>query len=441
MNFVNGKMISDSECDAVLERIDEMLMDTLRKPPLDVNLVINACDTIVKNIDNLDMAKKLPELGISPILAEMYMKQIGQMLSAEAIRERMKIELGENYNNPRIITYAHSSVLAIQTIAPLGVLFHITAGNVDGLPFISLLDGLLTGNINIVKLPKEEGGITVSLLEELFNIEPSLREYVYVFDYSSKDIHAMRKLAAAADAIIVWGGDEAVNAVRKLADPNTKIIEWGHKISFAYVTKDGAKEDPLEKLAFHICLTNQLFCSSCQGIFLDTDDMQDVYNFCEDFLPLFEKVCRKNPFAFDAAANIFIQAEVTLQNYHRQIENKNPDIRVYRDQNCSITAQPDSKLEPSTMYRNIWVKPLIKDKIINLHPYKSYLQTAALICAEQEHAELSQKLLQAGLVKISDGFEMSNYAFGEAHDGVFTLRCYTKLVSVQNPTRYGGFSQ
>ncbi len=432
MNYVNGKIISDSECDAVLERIDEMLMYTLRKPPLDVNLVINACDTVVKNIHNLAVLKRLPELGISPTLAEMYMKQIGQMLSAEAIRERMRIELGENYSNPRIITYAHSNATAVQTIAPLGVLFHITAGNVDGLPFISLLDGLLTGNINIVKLPKEEGGITVSLLEELFKIEPSLSEYVYVFDYSSKDLHAMRKLATAADAVIVWGGDEAVSAVRKLADPNTEIIEWGHKISFAYVTKEGAKADVLEKLAFHICLTNQLFCSSCQGIYLDTEDMQDVYNFCEEFLPIFEKVCLENPLVSGAAANIFIQAEVTLQNYHRQIENKSPDIRVYRDRNCSITAQPDSKLEPSMMYRNIWVKPLERDNIINLHPYKSYLQTAALICAEQEYSELSQKLLQTGLVKISDGFEMSNYAFGEAHDGVFTLRCYTKLVSVQN---------
>ena len=68
---------------------------------------------------------------------------------------------------------------------------------------------------------------------------------------------------------------------------------------------------------------------------------------------------------------------------------------------------------------------------MTLRPYKGYLQTAALICAEHERAGLSQRLLQAGLVKISDGFEMSNYAFGEAHDGVFALRCYTKLVSVQ----------
>lgn len=435
MNLINGKVIDDEACESILENLDEMIVNTLRKPPLDINTVINACDVLVRNIDSLDVVKSLPELGVSPLLTDMYIHQLGQMLRAESIRERLKIELGADFDKPRKLTYLHSGATAVQTIAPLGVLFHITAGNVDGLPFISILDGLLTGNINLVKLPKEEGGITVSVLEELFKIEPALCEYVYIFDYSSKDIHAMKTLAAAANAVIVWGGDEAVRAVRSLVDPNTRIIEWGHKISFAYVTKEGICRDSLEKLALNICLTNQLFCSSCQGVFLDTDDMQDVYDFCETFLPVLEKVCQENPFAFDAAEKLFIQAQITSELYHRQIQGRKSGNRVFRQKNCSVTAYADSKLETSILYRNPWVRPLKREDILNLRPYKSYLQTAALLCADQEYEVLSHRLLQAGLVIISDGFEMSNYAFGEAHDGVHSMRCYTKLVSVQNQTR------
>lgn len=432
MNYINGKIISNDECENVLKNIDEMILNTLRKPPLDIDIVINACDSVVRNIGSLDVVKRLPELGISQQLTDMYINQIGQMLSAESIRERLRIELGDDYDKPRELTYLHSGSTAIQQLAPLGVIFHIMAGNVDGLPFISLLDGLLTGNINIVKLPKEEVGITVSLLEELIKIEPILREYVYVFDYSSKDIYAMKRLAEVADAIILWGGDEAVRSVRILAEPNTKIIEWGHKISFAYITKEGINSESLEKLALNICLTNQLFCSSCQGVFLDTDDMRDVYNFCEEFLPVLVKVSQENPVAFDAAAKLFIQAKVTLDLYNLQIEGRKSSNRIFRENDCSITACSDSKLETSIMYRNIWVKPLRRENILCLRPYKSYLQTAALICANHEYEDLSHQLLRAGLVKISDGFEMSNYAFGEAHDGVFTLRCYTKWISIQN---------
>jgi len=432
MNFANGKIVAEQECQTVLENIDDMILKTLEKPPLDINLVINACDTLSKNINRLDAIKKLPELGISPMLMEIYLEQVQQMFNGAAIRERLKTELGPYYNQPKEITYTYSKATAKQTYAPLGVLFHITAGNVDVLPFVSLLEGLICGNINIIKLPKEDMGITVSLLQELINIQPVIKEYAYIFDYSSKDIYAMKKLAEVADAIVVWGGDEAVKAVRLLANPNTKIIEWGHKISFAYVTMDGINTESLEKLALNICLTNQLFCSSCQGVFFDTDDMQDVYDFCQAFLPVLERVSHENPFAFDDGTKLFTHARITLELYHQEIENRGTQNRIFTGENCSITAKTDSKLETSTMYRNIWAKPLKRDKVINLRRYKNYLQTAALICGNAEYKELCTKLLKAGIIKISDGFEMSNYATGEAHDGVFALRCYTKLVSVQD---------
>ena len=426
MNFVNGKIISNEECDTVLENIGEMLITTLQKPLLDTNIVINACDILVKNISNLKVIKKLPEMGISPRLAEIYISQISHMLSAEAIKKRLEIELSP----PSEIVYLHSKARAYQHTMPLGVLLHITAGNVDVLPFVSLLEGLICGNINIVKLPGEDQGITVMLLEELFEIAPSLKEYVYIFDYSSKDIVAMKRLAEVADAIVVWGGDEAVRAVRTLAHPNTRIIEWGHKISFAYVTK--ASNSQLEDLALNICLTNQLFCSSCQGVFLDTNDMHDVYNFCQQFLPVLEKVSEENPFAFSEQEALFTSAKVTLELYNKQIESMASGTRVFKGKNCSITANENSALEASIMYRNIWVKPLKRENILTLRRYKNHLQTAALICSKDDYGNLADKLHRAGIVKICDGLEMSNHAFGEAHDGVFTLRCYTKLSSLMS---------
>ena len=430
MNFVNGKIVSEEECQGILDNIDNMILETLQKPPLDINLVIEACDAMVKNIASLNVMKKLPDLGINPVLVDIYISQVEQMFSAQAIRDRLRTELGADYDSPKEIVYSYSGAKARQMYAPLGVLFHITAGNMDVLPFVSLMEGLLCGNINIVKLPKVEQGITVSLLEELIKIQPALKEYIYAFDYSSRDIYAMKRLADVSDTVVVWGGDEAVKAVRTMANPNTRIIEWGHKISFAYAT-ESADEESLKKLALNICLTNQLFCSSCQGIFLDTDNMEDVYAFCQKFLPVLEEVSRQNPFAFDDGTKLFTSARITLELYHKEIEAKRTGMRIFKGESCSITASPDSSLETSIMYRNIWVKPLKRDKILTLRRYKNYLQTAALLCNGQEYEELAGKLVQAGLVKVSDGFEMSNYAAGEAHDGVFALRGYLRVVSVQ----------
>lgn len=430
MNLVNGQRTSADECDFILEQLEQLLCHTLTKPRLETMTVVNACDALAKMADSPETESRLRALGVETRLLQTYRQQIKEMLLAPMLLKRLQHELGDLFLQPARISYA-GGITATQTIAPLGVLFHITAGNVEGLPFISLLDGLLTGNINLVKLPREEGGITVFLLEELFKIEPRLREYVYVFDFSSKEEQAIKKLAATANAIVVWGGDEAVAAARQLAAPNTKIIEWGHKISFAYVTQ-GTSAKALEELAGHICQTNQLFCSSCQGIYLDTASLPEVQAFCERFLPILEKASEENPRSPEGAANLFADASATLQKYQTQLESPQTGRLLYNGRGCSLTACPDAKLEISMQYRNAWVKPLPSQQLLKLRPYKSYLQTAALLCAPEEYEGLSNKLLQTGLVKISGGWEISGYAPLEAHDGAFPLRLYTRVISVQN---------
>ncbi|MDR1564773.1 MAG: acyl-CoA reductase [Oscillospiraceae bacterium] len=429
MNLVNGIIIDEAECTAVLENIEDLILKTLQKPALDVNRVINACARLVENMESLEIMQKLPELGINPAMVQMYSAQIKESLGGEAIRRRLEIELGKGFDLPKPLRYSSNGAEAEQRLMPVGVIFHITAGNVDGLPFLSLLEGLLTGNINIVKLPKDEGGITAMLLMELFKAAPELAEYVYVFDYSSKDIYAMKTLAGLANAIVVWGGDEAVSAVRRLAEPNTKIIEWGHKISFAYVSKAGINQASLQKLAQHICLTNQLFCSSCQGIFLEDASETDIDDFCKLFLPILEQASKEHSLAQSEVERLFIQAQSTLELYHQKLERRKSGKRIFKGKACSITACSNSKLEPSIMYRNPWVKPMLRQDILRLRAYKSYLQTVALICGEEEHTELAELLLKAGVVKISLPLEMSDYSLGEAHDGVFPLRSYTRIIS------------
>ena len=88
-----------------------------------------------------------------------------------------------------------------------------------GLPAYSVAEGLLAGNVNILKLPSMDQGASILLLKELTDLEPRLRDYVYVFDVPSTDLESLTVFARAADAVVVWGGDEAVRAARRLADP------------------------------------------------------------------------------------------------------------------------------------------------------------------------------------------------------------------------------
>lgn len=109
--------------------------------------------------------------------------------------------------------------------------------------------------------------------------------FPYIFDTPSSDVVTLQRLAALCDGIITWGGDAAIEAVRRFAPVGAKLIEWGHRLSFAYISGYEDEQLELRALAEHIIQTKQLLCSSCQTIFLDTEDMEQVYAFCEKFLP------------------------------------------------------------------------------------------------------------------------------------------------------------
>ena len=104
---------------------------------------------------------------------------------------------------------------------PLGILFHIAAGNAQGLPFYSVVEGLLTVNINILKLPSGDDGLSVFLLQELVRLKPNLSRHVIVIDAPSTNRKLMQSLGKLADAIVVWGGDEAIREVREI------FRQWG----------------------------------------------------------------------------------------------------------------------------------------------------------------------------------------------------------------------
>ena len=64
-----------------------------------------------------------------------------------------------------------------------------------------------------------------------------------------------------------------------------------------------------------------------------------------------------------------------------------------------------------------------------LKRHKGHLQTCGLLCGQGEKEELAGLLGTAGLVRIT-GSDMSRMIPGEAHDGTYPLREYSRIVEV-----------
>lgn len=419
MIFARGCILPDTELPALLERLEEEINTTRADLTLEPETVISAIEGLTRRLDSGELNTLLAQFATPRILAAL--EEIRPSLSREALEYKLKTELG------KLAPAQNDEITSV--IYPLGTLFHVTAGNVAGLPAFSAVEGLLTGNVNLIKLPREDKGLTLAILSKLVEQEPKLSPFLYAFDIPSSDKKTMQTLADLADGLVVWGGDEAVRACRSMAPVGCKLMEWGHRLSFAYVAGYEDKQAELSALAAHIVETGGRLCSSCQVIFLDTNDMGQAEEFCKEFLPLLEAAATLPQPIGQAGQRTLYAYEAWLEHI---VDHPQRDVKFFRGKGCSMTLCRDGELELSPLNGNVLVKCLPrKDLLAALRREKGHLQTAGLLCAPADRPELTDLLCRAGVTRITRAGDMSRTFRGENHDGEYSLRRYIRIADVQ----------
>jgi len=226
MIFAGGKILPDTELNPVLGCLEEETAQTLSGPPLETETVLNALDALVRELDSGALDPLIAQFA--PPGAREELDRVRPQIGRAALEARLELELG-GLSGPR--PFGRSEV------RPLGVLLHAAPGNMAGLPVFTAVEGLLTGNVNLVKLPHGDKGLSLAIFQKLTKLEPKLAPWLYAFDLSSKSSGAIQALAALADGIVTWGGDGAISAMRSMAPPGCRLIEWGHRLSFAYLSR------------------------------------------------------------------------------------------------------------------------------------------------------------------------------------------------------------
>lgn len=431
MILYGGDLYDSREQDRLLDDMETYINYTLSKKTLASEKVIAAIDRLGKEIAGGKFDKQLTSLQADN--PERYKLLAASLLSRENMEFKMKTELGGI--SSFYITAPPGGLAPIQVkTMPLGVIFHIAAGNMDGLPAFSLAEGLLTGNINILKLPQADNGLSLEIISRLIALEPALRDFIFVFDTPSTDLSAMQRMAALADGIAVWGGDAAVSAVRALAPVGAKLIEWGHKLGFCYISginKLETKEAELAALAEHIAATGQLLCSSCQTVFIDTENLAELDEFCREFLPFLEAAAAK--YSRKSIGERAYQTLIRHTEYLEEIIGQSRDnANEYRGLGCRLIVCPDSRLELSPMLCSVLVKRLPEKNIVmELRQKKGVLQTAGLICEPGKRASFTELFSRCGVTRITSAGNMSSYFCGESHDGEYPLRRYIRTVNME----------
>lgn len=122
-----------------------------------------------------------------------------------------------------------------------GVLFHIAPSNVPVNFAYSLAVGLLTGNVNIVRVPSKhfpQVDLIAKAFEKTLGEYKEIRPYVCLIRYE-RDRGINDCLSALCDMRIVWGGDATIAELRKspLA-PRAGEITFADRFSLSVLDSD-----------------------------------------------------------------------------------------------------------------------------------------------------------------------------------------------------------
>lgn len=426
--IIKGKRV-EAEKATCLHGVHESILETLAGGVPDIRSVIKSLDKLGKYLVEEEefLLPELMELGFSREEAVQIKKDSVPVLAAEECFKKIKRELGEL---PFEINRLSTREEEFEGWMPVGVLGHVTSSNDAMLPFFSSVEGILTGNINIIKTATGAHKVAMAMAEKLCEIDESLCPYYYVFPFSSKDEEQLKEMFALCNAVAVWGSDAATAGVRKLAPAGVKIVEWGNRISFAYLTPKGYTKERLKGLAEDICVNDQQACSAPQMVYYETDSKEELLAFAKELMDVLQEVSDTYPLHPMSQAE---KAELTTHTQMCYLDELMGNAKLFQGKGCRVFVQYDNELCASPLFRTIIVKAIKRKELIGaLRPFRAYLQSVGLACGRDEIAELSSLLLAGGVNRITEpGLMMGGYT-GEPHDGIHAMTNYLKRVSVIN---------
>ncbi|MFD9093267.1 acyl-CoA reductase [Streptomyces collinus] len=432
LHLWQGEFVDEAEAGRRLDTLPELAGRVLTRP-LPTDVVLGACAAVARDLTDPAsalygrLAAHLPAGEAPAVLGE-----LAAALTREALERKLRRELGGL--RPERLTRPDARETSYEAWAPVGLLVHIAPGNAAAVAPLSVVEGLLAGNLNVLKTSSSDSGLPLDLLAALGAADPSglIAERVVALRFPSSRRAWLEALCGQADAIAVWGGEDAVRATGELAPPGCQVVAWGHRISFAYLTGRAASEaDVLDALAEDVCRLEQQACSSPQVVYLDTEDTGELFAFAGRFAERLAKISGARPAPLPGPAE---QAEITTVQQLALLEQHLGLTRVFAAEDGSWRVLADTRpaLDASPLHRSVRVKPLPRHAVTaTLRPMRRYLQTAGVAGGRAEVAALSRAMFAAGVTRITPVGSMLESYDGEPHDGVYALQRYSRRVSLR----------
>jgi hypothetical protein len=380
--------------------------------------------------------------GFSAELIKAALDKFPGMLAPETLNKKIEGELGSAAILDKPVVQPSTGTRLI--FRPAGQVLHVASGNVFLASIDSLIDGVITKNVNYLKMSSEERDFAVIFARSIkeFDADNVTAPRLAVFWWHGGDDNIEGLFKQGMDRIVFWGGyDALVNWERGIGEATT-LVRHGPKISFGVISKQGLAAADLpeltDRMAFDISIWEQRACNCPQAVFVDESIADDRMKlFLDSLAGSMRKITAHIPPAersSDEHVEILRARELALA---RSIVTGG-ETRIDGPGTLEWTViynkgqAKDDGAEVSPLNRTILVKRYRSlEGLAGLLRQRSfYLQTIGYCLAENEIQDYAAALSAAGVTRLCPFGVMAIPTPGAPHDGAYALRDLTRAAVI-----------
>jgi hypothetical protein len=289
---------------------------------------------------------------------------------------------------------------------------HIFSGNVPGVAVTSLIRSLLVKSATLGKTASGEPILPVLFARALHTVSPSLAECLAVTYWPGSSPQLDAAAIRDADAIVIYGGDEAVSAYTRAA-AGRRLVVHGPRLSFGVV---GGAFDPsvARDVAHAVAAYDQQGCVSPHLVYV-IGDPSAASRFAQAVGEELQKLSGDLPRGALSAGEA-----VAIRNARTAAEFADDTELIGSEQDgFAVIVENDPSFRLSCLNRVLYVKAVATiPQMLALLPGPEHLQSAAVEgFNESEKAGLARRLGLAGVSRITSFAQLPWPPMHWHHDG------------------------
>jgi len=366
---------------------------------------------------------------------------IPTILAKAELEKRLRLELGlEGMMDRCPVRYGYDGFL---TAAPKGVVLHVGAGNVFLGVVDSLVMGLLTKNVNVVKTATNGSAFAVLFAQALKEADEKgiVSGSVAILSWPGGSTDIEEKATSLSDIVLVWGGAAAQEAYKKIAPASVTVLGFGPKVSMGVVTEKNLLGRGLEysagRVARDVGTWDQAACASPHTLYIISPEMKKSPTLQKEYLQkiteAFNAFAKKMP---QGRLSPDEQVEITKARELAKIDRASGTAQSassFPATSWTVIFEDDPAFRVSPLNRVLYIKCVEKPEEVlkQMMPFKGYIQTVGIAGSLRERQRLGRLFAKAGIARVTRLGDMLEAPAGSPHDGMFPLSRLVNIIGIE----------